>query len=576
MVKSYLGSKGLKKTAFDINIDPSSVVGALTGAFVANKKLKKDNASALADMMSGQNLVRPSYYEDVKRLDKNTDIVFTPLGVLYVLDDGMTKLVVDQISVTDMDENVRSKFNAGDKAFFKNVMMNKVRSDIDIAEKAFAGRMIDKKMGVGFNKKAASIEEHLSDIKDAIEKGAAEKTIDYILDEEPLTVSAAFSDEVSINKVAFLGQPLEFLGTLGQTKEEKLKDPAYVAKKARIEFMPDRVLFIADDMVVGQLGVLNMNEDGFEAFERQDKNYFHDFFTEALGVKKPGILDLFKRASVDSESDAFNEHMVDARVYKNILDRKYGKEWLSFDPSVLIKEIEEDFLLGEAVPDLVMNKVMMIQAANNPKALIFQNISAFEKALRAVNDKPIDFFESERNISLGEFVYGLKVLNEVSPFQDIFELLSPGVIHYTVDTLASENYRVIYPLTDSPLEKEFYDVVDGEVRKALAEYAAGGSLTKEAEEMLKHDNMVAAQARLIIDELRESGEVPEDLTTLASGAWDKIKSISKFMQMDTETLTGIVARGVEDNIAVDVYVAVRDSDKEELLLKFRPEEGERA
>lgn len=572
-----MGSKGIKKTAFEINISPAGLIGAATGAYVAKKNIENNNVKELKDLMSKQPK-QVGYYQQVGNLASNTHIVFTPLGVLYVLKDGNTELTVDQISVSDMNPQVMERFRAQDRAFFMNVMLNKVKSDIMMAEQSFAARMIDRKMMAGFDKGASSVSEHLDEIGYLIEKIAGSETLDFILDDEDLVISAAFSDEIDINKVAnTFGAPLEFPTLKDQEKvtkslQGKLDDPKHLAKKSVVQFLPDRVLFIVDHLVVGQLSVLDMNEEGFAAFQANNQKYFYDFFAKALGVKQDdeGAFGLFKQASeISSLKEVFFKPMVHPEFYFLLLNERMGAKWIDYDPEVLIKEIEEVFELeDQPINNIVLDKLFVLQAVNAPNSLMFKNIGAFEKAVRAMNDKPIDFLEQETNISLGEFLFAFRVFENVTPLDMIYDNFSPGVIKYIADVLASENYRLIYPVTQTPEEKDFFDALDLSVRSLIVEFIYQG----ESKERIAHEHsdeaLIAAQSRMIVNDIRSSGKMPPNLKEFVKSYWDKLGPLAKLVGEDLEVLSMIAINSVSNNLAVDAFMEFRDKQLKELRTKF--------
>ena len=158
----------LEKEAFEFNIDPGTVLGAAVGLGVARSIGKKD----LESKTKKQTAPSPkpvSYYQDVQNLNKNVQIVFTPLGVLYVLNDGTRELTVDKISVSEMTPTLRARFDARDSAYFKNLMMNKIMSDVNLVERHFAKEFVNRRNALGFGKNASSIEE-VADLVNMLEE----------------------------------------------------------------------------------------------------------------------------------------------------------------------------------------------------------------------------------------------------------------------------------------------------------------------------------------------------------------------------------------------------------------------
>lgn len=574
-MKSYVSFRPFEKAAFNIEIDPSSVLGALSGALVSGTMLKNQQQDAFNKQMAG-NLVNvgADYYKDVQNLDMNTHVIFTPLSVLYVLKDGMSELVVDDISIDEMNDEVLQRFRNQDSTFFKNVMFNKIRSDIDLAERSFARRMIDKKMLTGLNKQA-TVSEHFSELGALIEKNASKSLIEYLVDEESFMIPVKFSDELDINKVAgIFGEALSFLGPKSQEQiaadiQGNLNDPQWLANNATVVFLPDRVMFVADKKVIAQLSILDMNEAGFEAFHDKNRNYFFDFFGEALGVKSNNLMDLFKRASsVDDISQIFYMPMVHPEIYFLALMDKMGVNWLTYDPIVLIKEIEEDFMLDRPIHDLALNKILTIQAANAPANILFKNIKAFEKMVRAMVDKPIDFALTEDNLSLGEIVFALQAMNNVTPGDEIHDNLSPGVIDYIINILANQNVRLVYPVAKTELEALLYGEIDKEVRREIFEYMYAGLPEETIVSETGQENMLAAQAKMLINDIRSRGGLPEDISAVITEHWKNLGSIAKLMGEEIDVLMLTSRNMLEDNLAVDAFLDFREKQLVELKSKF--------
>lgn len=577
MFQSNFNNPKLGKVAFEINIDPATVLGTIVGLNVAKKVGRENTAKKLKDAMS--TTVSPGqvgYYQQVENLERNLEIVFTPLGVLYVLKEGPSELTIDNINLSEMSPTVRERYDRKDKAFFKNVMINKIKSDINIVERHFAKRMIERNQSLGVGKFASNVRDHFSEVKDVIEKLAGEEDspyMNYLLEDDPIYINGSFSTEVDINKVAsFFGEELKFPDVLSGLREEdvqgKLDDPRYLAKNSVVKYLPDRVLFIADGLVMAQLSMADMNDDGFKAFKNNDDQFFYRFFAEQLGVKKPTISELFKQASeVSDPSDLFTTTMIHPEVYFLLFNERFGSEWLTYDPEVTIDAVEREFMLTEPIHELVINKIWALQAVNNETGSVFRNVQAFEKMVRAMNSKPIDFATTQRNISLGEFVFALRVFQSVTPFTDVYDKFSPSIGHYIADVLAGQNRRLIY-VEETGTAKKLFDWIDEEVRDRITAYIYDSLEGSEKELALNNDKLIAIQSGLLIDRIRKSGEIPTDFNEHVKKHWGELKSVAMVLGDDVENLMAIVSKNIEENVAVDVFVKFQEDQLREQSSKF--------
>jgi hypothetical protein len=156
-----------------------------------------------------------------------------------------------------------------------------------------------------------------------------------------------------------------------------------------------------------------MNEDAFSHFEKQDKLYFVDMFnketkkgvarikgripTNSEKIKDESIQE--KKAADQGIGQIFERNDVHPVIYFTLLTRKYGGDWMAFDPDVLIKVIETDFELSAGIGDIALNKILSIQVANNSTS-VYESKHAFEKVVRAFNDKPANKgTDKSRNVS---------------------------------------------------------------------------------------------------------------------------------------------------------------------------------
>lgn len=244
--------------------------------------------------------------------------------------------------------------------------------------------------------------------------------------------------------------------------------------------MPDRVIYVADNQLVGTLGVGDMNEDGYCHFLKNDKKYFKDFFTQEA---KKGIAfseQLSKKADDDSSalteslptSDIFSTASVHPLVYFDLFMQKYGEKWISLDPFVFIKSLEVDFSLKEPIDAVALNKIMSLQVVNSSENS-YTNFHAFEKIVRAFNDKTIDFERREsEDLGVFEFAFAIDVLQRCTPNLDIYSSFTPEITSYIADVLASKEVYLYEPVAaeETSFKATFEEIVNMKLETALFKY----------------------------------------------------------------------------------------------------------
>jgi translation elongation factor EF-1beta len=164
------------------------------------------------------------------------------------------------------------------------------------------------------------------------------------------------------------------------------------------------------------------------------------------GKIPPNSLIIEKKASADNIADIFTRTDIHPMVYFLVLTRQYTAQWMTWESAALVKIIETDFNLTEGIEDIALNKILSIQVANRSDAVYTQH-HAFEKVIRAFNDRPIDFFDREINdMTMEDLAFGLLTLQQVTPHDDIFELFSQNVWNHMIDILLADENKIFYPV----------------------------------------------------------------------------------------------------------------------------------
>jgi len=474
-------------------------------------------------------LTSGNLYKDIDKLSKNLSVEITPIGVsCYMKANGMVTNF-ENIEMSQMDDTMLSYWKNKDKGYFKNLILLKIYSEAKIAEQVFAEKMIRK---ISYGKTASEIlddncsfvdiENIVFAIKNKIDDATVERfekiaeDIDCSEDdyEISLDLPGGFSDYSEL--VDGIGEEKLCFFEAGNKKENKYFDPSFLKKNVKVGFMPDRVIFVSKNVLLGTLPTLNMNEDGYEHFQDKDKKYFKDFFIQE---SKKGISEMNKNAeelleSADT-SDIFELSTIHPLVYKAVLDKKYGKQWVNFDSYATVRIIEKDFLQGRQINDIALNKIIAIQTVNAPENIIFTNHHAFEKAVRCFTDKPIDFLRRENeDLDISDFVFAIDIIQRsMYDGSDVYQKFSAEVIQYIADVLAKKEIYTYEPMENkkTSMEPAFCALLNLSIERSLIKRFTESSSSETDKE--KISNKVRKTIDVIQSSL-EKGTAPEDATDI--------------------------------------------------------------
>lgn len=587
----------LEKRAFNINIDPGSVLGAVAGAAVAQRHVKQES---MRRKMEGdrQRVVGGSYYQQVQNLAANLSVVFTPFSVVLLVRDGTSQLTIDTIETEEMDANMRAAYARRDSQYFKNLLLNKIMSEVQLAEQIFARRFIKKKLelqnqvgkgGPEMGKQAQAamgftdVVKEVCALKSVFEKNAESPLGEFFMraiqDNTVFVIEPDLDNIRPLHKYAniFRG-PLRFLG-LDAKKEELLEiegdmlDPQFLSRNLEVGFLPDRVVFVVNDMVITQLPLFEMNPEGFEAFRRSDKQYFQNLFLAELGkrAEKKNLNETFanqelaefaieKNAAHFNVSEIFQKSNIHPKIYHLVLMREFGSHWMGFDPEVLVKEIEERFALSSGIADIPLNKILFTQLVNQ-SLQPFTNKVVFEKCVRAYNDKLINFTEDESGLDLGEIVFALSVTQELTPTDDIFNNFHISVLDYIAAELVGDGCRSVAPIVSikGDHKQRFYALLNAQLLLAWDRAAVE---TTESEQLVadiaSENQLIQTIALGVLSAGAESGN--ESLTFLTDAA----KQVFRITPVPSHAIRAILA-DIESHAATKMYL----DHKEQLLAQQR-------
>lgn len=321
----------VEKRAFELNLNPAAILGSVAGGYAATNVYRNKKEEA-AEAEREQRRIENDSYAQVENVLNDLQIVFTPINVIYKVNDQVFEI----IQVKEMTPHMRSAFVQKDHDYFKGILMNKINMEVQLAEKAFAQRLLNSQ---GFGSQTndtmyTSQQEKLStfeeDTIDGLIKEAQEELSDVSLaisptfdDLRPFSQSEFFFNRNELEKVAgifsiFQRDPVEDINMRRFSRE------------VNVGFLPDRVVFTWNGQVVEQLSLLKMNETGYEAFRKRDKNFFLNLFHDHTKEIQDELHD-----EVHSEEEKTAEEQPSEDIEEEVADE--SEETESFDEEEISK-----------------------------------------------------------------------------------------------------------------------------------------------------------------------------------------------------------------------------------------------
>lgn len=521
----------LDKKAFEVNIDPANVIGAMTGGYVAKRhydkqQLKNQELERRRDMIKPQGLAEQAEPQ-MRQMIQELKIVFTPINVVYLV-NGTT---VEIIRTNEMTQKMQAAFLRKDANYFRDLLLNKMNMEIQLVQQAMMQSMLASK---GIPKQASqwnlkevfdqfSEEQFLSYGQRMSEKLAGE-TIDIPVNLEglrPFSNHDFFGDEGQMTKVAALFDMQVF-------------NASDLEHKLNVGFLPDRVTFLVDGQMVEQLPLLSMNEEGVTAFKIRDKAFFKRFYLDTARAQEAQ----FAAQTFDKQAANLNEvvesiaeetlrlrpltptysYFEDADIhpllYVKIFDKRYPS-WREQSLEALVSQIEDDF--DTEVSQVAFDKIAMIKTLSNPDHSLFMSDFTYEKMVRAFAGKVVDFTIPQGNVDLGEILFSNDLASVLTDGEN-FIAFDDAIIEYTVNQVTDEGVRFILPMVfededDHESEATYYKLVNGMLARVW----------KEGEDDGTHD-LIVRDSTTILEEYAEHidpYDVEESLSRLVpgSGEW---------------------------------------------------------
>ncbi|MGE7305837.1 hypothetical protein ACQKJG_18610 [Priestia megaterium] len=626
-----------EKVAFNVSIDPTSVLSSIAGGYAAthvyNKKRGQylDKKQAQAQQEEKQNTIEKNPYSQVEDVLKNLKIVFTPINVLYTLNGQ----AFDIIQADEMTPQMKQAFVKQDGDYFRNLLVNKMNMEIQLAEKALMQRLIAAN-GYGEYKEAT-----FSAKQDLLTKVAEEefepmvKTASEGLEGRKLNIPVNFNDLRPFNKSAVLLDPRQVEKVAGvfdlfQGDDEQQISVDRLNNEINVGFLPDRVVYLWNGQLIEQLTLLHMNEEGYEAFKNQDKEFFIDFFrkhTKELSAKlqdenesfeqqasfkntEPGNLWIggtsdshgemqvedMEEDEVDKEAAAledivddivedefpvierddinvFEDADIHPLVYDRLLTSRYGKKWSNYETEALLKQLELDFDLKEGLSDNPLNKISILRAISSPEHAMYQTPLTFEKFMRGMNSKSVLFDTFQGNLAFEEIVFGLEVAKAYDG-DEVFLEFHDKIAPYVSEELMNANVRFVSQQLfdeDNPSEKEFYDRVNSFLMRKWKERDASG-LTDDKQIETQH--IMTEQITEIVDDIisnyAEQLE-PDNPYVTTENIINKYNLTSMIPQDNVKGVINMVKETVVAHLMTAIFVEYKHQEFDYLTDKLEKE-----
>ena len=478
----------LDKQAFEVNIDPASLVGAMTGGYVAkrhydkqqDKRQEMDRRREMAEPKGLHEQAEPQMRQMIQQLK----IVFTPINVVYLV-NGTT---VEIIRTNEMTPKMKEAFGRKDPDFFRNLLMNKMHMEIQLAQQAMMQSMLASH---GHAKQASMV--NLHDVMDHLFKEKVAEQMDRY--GKRLTEKLA-GEGIDI--------PVNLEGLRPFTNHEFFSDIEKVASpfemqvfnasdldgKLDVGFLPDRVTFLVDGQMIEQLPLLSMNEEGITAFRVRDKEFFRRHYLDTAREQESQFAGL----SFDKQAANLNEvveslteetlrlrptkttyrYFEDAEIhpllYVKLFDKKYPS-WREQSMEALVSQIEDDF--DTEVSPIAFDKIAMIKTLSNPEHAIFMSDFTYEKMARALVGRYVDFAVYQDGLALGEIIFANDIASVLTDGEN-FVAFDDSIIEYTVNQITDEGVRFILPMVfededDHENESAYYTLVNGMLARVWKE-----------------------------------------------------------------------------------------------------------
>jgi hypothetical protein len=605
----------VEKVAFNVSINPADILGAIAGGYVAtraqNNKINEQQQKAFTEMQKAQRIENDGYTQ-VSDVLSHLKIVFTPINVIY----SVNGQVFEIISATEMVPPTKLAFIQKDGAYFRNLLVNKMNTEIQLAQQSFALRLLasqqlDKTAGFITNQHTLL---HMDEEEFGLLRTALEQTLGEEDDIElklgfdslrPFDQSAAFFDLGFISKVGGLFDYFHHDNNEVLTLDD-------LENQVHVGFMPDRVLFLHGGQLIEQLPLLGMNEEGYQAYLKKDKEFFMKFFahktsqiaaqvaldvathdiennlteqTAAEEIEEDDEIDepVVRPASISDfvpyeltpmereHVDFFRDSDIHPMLYAHILTERFGVHWENLELGAIYKQLEIDYNLSRGMGDIVWNKIAALYALMGESSSFFDTTFAFEKFIRTMAGKEVDFSIYQANFDFEDVMFALDIVRAFRG-SDSFGGFHSEIAHYIAEELFKQNVRFISPQVhdaNNAFEKKLFEVVNDFLMRNWKEKDARGILENEARAVVYRTNeSVWHTTEMVLTQFVEEIDTQHMIASIEH-VLEKHHFLDNVANVDA--FKRITATTIKQNILVDSYLSYKRTELDALTKRFERE-----
>ena len=526
-----------------------------------------------------KSMFNKDYYTQIYNIEKNMKPTFSPFGVIYMINLKGQNLTLDNIDTSEMNDEMKKAWAEHDEGYYKRLFMNKIVSEVQLVEQMFAKRMVQNfsSMNQRFGVKQASYDEsNLVDLLDGvcrIRDIYREDNKSKIIEVLAASMNAPDSEiniECKLNRpidkyAGIMSKALNFLTMDSSSNQLKstAKDMANVKNisNAQVEFLPDRVIFIKNNIVITQLPIIQMSQEGYSHFREKDTAYFKQEFIKSMSrnINEIKSINSMNKKAMEliKREDIFGRSDIDPKIYFLLMNKELGAEWLTYDPEVLISEVEDYFHLDKPIVNVALNKLLIIQLINQ-SVEPYRNALIFEKCIRAFNDKTVEFDEWQLNIEVKELMYALMRMEDLTELDSISDNFSHEIVEYMATILYNNGMRNLIDTTGdtrNSLTDDFYEMVNAEL---LDKWNSTVSNPKSENKMIEDNIAIATISNKLYNSI-------DNIAAIGGEKIDKIIDNLATKNKLSTFVTNCIKQTVKLNAIIDSYCTLKNLELEDQI-----------